>query len=201
MSRQVRQALEMAVMVAISAFLYVEFFHLNNFIFSGLEHIEGVHWIFLPAGFRVLLVLGMGLPGAAGILLGNCWLDKDHFNGDTLWLLLMTAVVSGFTPWCVKFAMEQKQLLTRHLHKLTAQNLLQFVLAYAAVNALAHHFVWWALKRPNTNPWVDIWPMFIGDMIGAMLILYTLKLMLPAMSSWTTRFRTRPQAKTAPADH
>ena len=58
MSRLGRQVLEVAVMVAVSALLYVEFFRLNTLIFSRLEHIEGVNWIFLPAGFRVLLVLG-----------------------------------------------------------------------------------------------------------------------------------------------
>lgn len=198
MNRHTRSVLEVATMVAISALLYVEFFHLNGLIFPQFEHIQGVSWIFLPAGFRVLLVLGMGLPGAIGIFLGNCWLDRTHWGEDT-GLLLATALVSGFTPWCVKLVMEKKQVLTRQLQKLTAQNLLQFVLAYAAANALAHQLVWWAMKRPGTNPWVDFWPMFVGDAIGAMLILYTLKLMLPALLGWAARFRTSPQAKTKPA--
>jgi hypothetical protein len=199
MNRLTRQVLEVAAMVAISAFLYVEFFRLNGLVFSQFEHIEGVNWIFLPAGFRVLLVLGMGLPGAAGILLGNCWLDKSSFSEDTVWLLLATGVASGFTPWCVKCVMEKKRLLTKQLEKLSAHSLLQFVLAYAAANAVAHQFVWWALKRPGNNPLVDIWPMFVGDAIGALLILYILKLMLPALSAWAARFRTKPQAKTGPA--
>jgi len=107
MNRIVRSVLETAIMVAVSALLYVVFFHLNTLIFSSFEHIQGVNWVFLPAGFRVLLVLGMGLPGAAGILLGNCWLDRSNFSEDTVWLLLATGLVSGFTPWCVKFAMEK----------------------------------------------------------------------------------------------
>ena len=201
MNRHVRPALEMAIMVAISAVLYVEFFHLNNLIFSSFEHIQGVNWVFLPAGFRVLLVLGMGVPGAAGILLGNCWLDRSNFSNDTVWLLLATGVVSGFTPWCVKCVMEKKHMLARQLQKLTAQSLLHFVLAYAVANALAHQFVWWMLKRPGTNPWVDVWPMFVGDAIGALVILYTLKLMLPALNTWAGQLKTKLQAKTGPAGH
>jgi hypothetical protein len=199
MNRQARQVLEVAIMVAASALLYVEFFHLNTLIFSRLEHIEGVNWVFLPAGFRVLLVLGMGVPGAAGILLGNCWLDRGNFSQDTLWLLLATGLVSGFAPWCVKYVMEKKQLLTQQLHTLTAHSLLQFVLAYAAANALGHQLVWWALNRPGSNPWVDVWPMFVGDAIGALVILYTLKLMLPALFAWAGKFSAKPRAKTRPA--
>lgn len=199
MNRRIRQGLEMTAMVAISALLYVEFFRLNELMFARLEHIQGVNWVFLPAGFRVLLVLCMGLPGAAGILMGNCWLDRDNFNSDTLFLLLATGVVSGFTPWCVKWVMEKKRLLTQQLQKLSARCLLQFVLAYAAANALGHQLVWWALDRPGTNPWVDVWPMFVGDAIGAVMILYTLKLMPPALLVWATRFRSKPRAKTRPA--
>lgn len=188
-------------MVAISAFLYVEFFRLNELIFAAFEHVQGINWVFLPAGFRVLLVLCMGLPGALGILLGNCWLDQSSLNDDSLWLVLTTSIVSGFTPWCVKWVMEKKQLLARQLQKLTARSLLQFVLAYAMANALGHQLVWWALKRPGMNPWVDVWPMFVGDAVGALLILYTLKWMLPALADWGGRFTKKPQAKTRPAGH
>ena len=177
-------------MVAFSALLYVEFFYLNGLIFSQFEHIKGVDWVFLPAGFRVLLVLGMGLPGAVGILLGNCWLDRANLSQDNLWLVLATGLASGFTPWFVKWVMEQKGLLTRQLQKLTAQSLLQFVLIYAAANALAHQLVWWALKRPDSNPLVDVWPMFVGDVLGALMVLYTLKLMLPALLAWAVRLKT-----------
>jgi len=188
-------------MVAISALLYVTFFKFNGVIFSGLEHIQGVNWVFLPAGFRVLLVLGMGLPGAVGILLGTLWLERASFNMDTLWMLLATGLVSGFMPWLVKCVMEKKHLLAQQLQELTANSLLQFVLAYAAANALGHQFVWWALNRPGTNPWVDVWPMFVGDAIGALLTLYTLKLLLPMLLAWVVPFMTKPRTKTKPAGH
>ena len=201
MNHRIRQAMEVAAMVTISAILYVEFFHLNDLIFSTLEHVHGVNWVFLPAGFRVLLVLIMGLPGAAGILLGNCWLDRASLNDESLWLVLITGMVSGLTPWCVKWVMEKKQLLARQLKKLTAHSLLQFVLAYAMANAVGHQLVWWALKVPDSNPWVDVWPMFVGDAVGALLILYTMKWMLPALADWGGRFRKKPPAKTRPAGH
>lgn len=192
MIRALRHVLETSTLIAVSALLYVEFFSLNDLFFSQLEHIHGVNWVFLPAGFRVLLVLGMGLPGATGIMLGNYWIDKASISEDTVCLTLITGVISGFTPWCVKWAMEKKQWLARQLQNLTAQSLLQFVLAYAVANAVGHQFVWWALERPGANPWIDFWPMFVGDAIGSLLILYTLKLMLPTLSGWVARLKKTP---------
>jgi ABC-type Fe3+-siderophore transport system permease subunit len=133
-------------------------------------------------------------------LLGNCWLDRADLSEGSLGLVLLTASVSGFTPWCVKWVMEKKQLLATQLQQLTAQSLLKFVMAYAICNALAHQLVWWAMKRPSTNPWVDVWPMFVGDAVGALVILYTLKLMLPALFGLSARFKLKPQARTKPAD-
>lgn len=198
MNHPLRHATETAALVAVSALLYVEFFELNNLLFSSFEHIQGVNWVFLPAGFRVLLVLAMGLPGATGILLGNYWIDRASFSDETLWLVLITGVVSGFTPWIVKWALEKKNVLAQQLKRLSAKSLLQFVLAYAAANALAHQWVWWALERPGTNPWVDFWPMFVGDAIGSLVILYTLKWMLPTLFAWAARFKKPPRAGTKP---
>jgi hypothetical protein len=199
MNRHARQVLEVSSMVAVSALLYVEFFHLNGIVFSNFERIPGVNWVFLPAGFRVLLVLGMGLPGAAGILLGNCWLDRALFNDDTLWMLLATALVSGFSPWFVKRVMEKKQLLSTHLRKFSAAHLLKFVLACALLNAFAHHFVWWAFKKPGASTWGDLWPMFVGDAVGALVVLYVLKLMLPTLFAWAGPLRPKSRSKTKPA--
>ena len=56
MSYSLRHTVEAAVLSKISAALFAGFFRLNELIFSGLEHSQGVNWIFLPAGFRVLLV-------------------------------------------------------------------------------------------------------------------------------------------------
>ena len=197
MNPSFRHVLETVVLVAVSALLYVEFFSLNDLFFSQLEHIQGVNWLFLPAGFRVLLVLGMGLPGATGIMLANYWIDQANFIGETAWLTLITGVISGFSPWCVKWVMEKKQWLAKHLQNLSALSLLHFVLAYAATNAVGHQFVWWALKKPGTNPWVDFWPMFVGDTVGSLVILYTLKIMLPALSGWAARLK-KSQAGTGP---
>jgi len=181
--------LEWALMVLISALLFVEFFQLNGFLFDFLEHTQGVNWIFLPAGFRVLLVLVLGLPGATGIALGTLWLNLPAFDSAHQLYILSVCLASGFGPWIVKYGMQQRRHLNHELKNISSASLLQFVLLYASLNAVAHQTIFWCFDTTNTAPWIDVWPMFIGDTLGALLILYTFKLCLP----WL-RTLVRPKA-------
>lgn len=167
------------LMILASALLYVLFFRLNDWLFSAFEHAQGINWVFLPAGFRVLLVLTLGLPGALGIFCANLWLDADEFGPDNALMLLLIAVASGFGPWVVMRWMESCQWLDRQLGNITAARLLGFVLAYAVFNALAHQFIRWGFRVTEGQPWLDLWPMIVGDALGALLILYAVKYSLP----------------------
>ena len=168
------------LMVLLSAWLFVCFFRLNDWLFDWLEYVKGVNWVFLPAGFRVLLVLAMGIPGALGIALGTLWLDIHGAppvpDPD---VMLLTCLASGFGPWLVKYAMERRGLIGQDLLQLTTGRLLQFVLLYAAVNAFAHQSIHWLFEQDPLQPWINLWPMFTGDLLGALIVLYAFKLSMP----------------------
>jgi hypothetical protein len=178
MNKRSFPAIEMASMVLLSTVLFVELYRLNDWLFDELQYTQGVNWVFLPAGFRVILVLVMGVPGACGILLGNLWLDRADLVLDTALPILATAFVSGFGPWLVRWWMAQRGLIDAQLRRITSAHLLQFVLLYAVFNAVSHQFVHWLFGTTSTTPWVSVWPMFIGDAIGALLVLYAFKLVL-----------------------
>lgn len=165
-----------ALMLLISALFYVGFFHLNGWLFSAFEHSQGVNWIFLPAGFRVLLVLALGLPGALGIVLGNLWIDQDHFDASGWTDVVLTGLASGLGPWVVKCWMESRGLLDSRLQHINVSRLLQFVLLYAIVNAVLHQLIRWYFRPEASQPWLDVWPMFVGDTLGALAVLYAMKL-------------------------
>lgn len=175
MNSPAHHAFQSLALALLSAGLFVELYAFNGWLFAAWEHAQGVNWIFLPAGFRVLLVLSMGLPGAVGILLGNLWLGRADLNPTTLLPTLSIALASGFGPWVVKCFMEKRGLLDRHLQQISSADLLQYVLLYAAFNALSHQTLHWVFHTHNAVPWVDVWPMFIGDAIGALTVLYAIK--------------------------
>lgn len=181
-----RHTVEAAVLSLISAALFAGFFRLNELIFSGLEHSQGVNWIFLPAGFRVLLVLGMGLPGCVGIFLGNLYLDQEQLLHGHAALTVLTGVISGFTPWMVMQAMVHWRFISAGLQNLSHQQLLNFTLYYAAANAILHQILWALLKVHDHQMWVELWPMFIGDLLGALLMLYAFKGLLRMLKPGTS---------------
>ncbi|WP_300708768.1 hypothetical protein [Limnohabitans sp.] len=175
MNLSIRNMAEAVVLSLVSAALFAGFFRLNELIFSALEHSQGVNWIFLPAGFRVLLVLGMGLPGCLGIFLGTLYLDHAHLLHGHAMLIFLTGIVSGFTPWVVMKTMSHKGLLSADLKNLTYQQLLNFTLFYAAANAVLHQLLWALINVHSHQLMVELWPMFVGDLLGALLMLYAFK--------------------------
>jgi len=161
-----------------SAVLFAGFFVFNGWLFGDLLYREGVNWVFLPAGFRIVLILILGLPGALGIMLGTWFLDWELMATSSMGLALANGVVSGFTPLWVLKALERGRRTRRLLQNMTAQQLLNITLIFAAASSVAHHLVWVLLGRENVNIWVDVWPMFVGDAIGALLMLYSFKFLL-----------------------
>ncbi|MBP6276233.1 MAG: hypothetical protein KA393_02370 [Limnohabitans sp.] len=175
---KLQERIETTALALGSAVLFVCFFQFNGWLFADLLYREGVNWVFLPAGFRIILVLVLGLPGAMGIMWGTWFLDRDLIGTNSMWLAVLNGVVSGFTPlWVLKMLERGKR--TQHLlQEMTAQHLLNFTLIFAAASSVAHHVVWLLMGRADVNIWVDVWPMFIGDAIGALLMLYGFKLLL-----------------------
>ena len=57
-----------AAMVVFTMVLFVATLALNEWLFSGLEFVKGINWIYLPAGVRLLSTL---LFGASGISTPN----------------------------------------------------------------------------------------------------------------------------------
>ena len=183
MINSVRDGFETTELTLFSAVLFVGFFHLNDLIFSIFEYSDGISWVFLPAGFRVILVLIMGLPGALGLMLGSWFIDRELFTQNAAALAFLNGIVGGLTPWLVLKLLIHRQWLDPKLQSLNALLLLKMTLIFAATTALMHQLVWLVLDRPNLNIWVDIWPMFMGDALGTLLMLYGFKFMLDRMST------------------
>jgi hypothetical protein len=178
MMQVVLGSVQTMVLAAISAVLYVCFFQFNTWIFAGFEHSQGVSWVFLPAGFRVILVLLLGLPGALGMVLGSWYIDREMFDGSSQMLAILNGVVSGFTPLVILKYLTKRQWVSEKLQDLTTRQLLNMTLILSAASALTHQLMWLAMDKPYVNPWVDFWPMFFGNLTGALLMLYIFKFLL-----------------------
>jgi hypothetical protein len=181
MSSLIGSSLQKTALALFSAVLFVCFFELNDWIFYTFEHKEGINWLFLPAGFRVILVLVLGLPGAFGLMLGSWYIDAGLIDGSNPLLGFFNGVAGGLTPWLVMKVLQKRKWLGDQLQALNPWQLLNLTLATSAASAAAHQMVWHWLERPSTDVWVDVWPMFIGNVSGALVMLYGFKFVLDRM--------------------
>ena len=83
-------------------------------------------------------------------------------------------------------AMVHWRFISAGLQNLSHQQLLNFTLYYAAANAILHQILWALLKVHDHQMWVELWPMFIGDLLGALLMLYAFKGLLRMLKPGTS---------------
>jgi hypothetical protein len=179
MKQFVDDVVQNMALIVLSSVIYVSFFQFNEWIFYIFQHNEDVSWIFLPAGFRVILVLLLGLPGALGLVLGSLYIDREMLGGSSNQLLaILNGFVNGFIPWAVLKFLKLRNWVSEKIQTLTTQQLLNMTLTFSAASAIAHQLLWLLMDKPNANPWVDVWPMFFGNVTGAILLLYIFKFVL-----------------------
>ena len=75
--------LQCAVAIA-TALLFVLALVLNEWIFGSLQFVRGVHWIYMPAGVRVLCTLLFAEAGAVGLLIVSLLACIYYFFPDDL---------------------------------------------------------------------------------------------------------------------
>lgn len=170
--------LEAAILIFVSAFLYWAGFEIQGWLFSFTEHIPGVNWLYLPSGLRVLLVMVAGAYGATGVFIATIVIDLLHMPDLRGATMIATSLASGFGAWVALWVLRWRGLISAGLTGLTSMALLQFALLFSIFNALFHQTVWWMSNRSGSLFMVDIWPMFVGDLLGATAFLYGLKLVL-----------------------
>jgi len=176
-SYRIQDRWQCAVLCLTSAVLFCVLYFVNDWLLNTFEYSSHISWIFLPAGVRVIIVMVMGIPGALGIILGS-W-AVSWFGSDPVTLLeIGNGIISGVAPWLIVRIVLRGDAWSDSLAHLTPGRLLGLVLAYALGNALLHHGFWWWLNAPELSSWQGFVPMVVGDLLGALVLLYLLKWLL-----------------------
>ena len=87
-------------MVGLVAVIWLTSVVLNNYIvFSWTEEEAYLHWIYVPAGVRILLIMLFGWRGAAGMMLGALPPVADALPGIGPLMVLVIAAGGGLMAW------------------------------------------------------------------------------------------------------
>ena len=166
----------------ISAMAYTFLFYLNGWLTDALVFGLGVNWIYLPAGLRLFLTLIFGLPGAVGIAAASFLISYFGDFPHDLTVCVGVGLISGFAPYLARYFVFSNLRLESDLSNLNFPKLIACILIYALLSAGLHQ--WWfaTMTLENTGSVNHFLVMFIGDVLGSILLISLIKCCLDLIS-------------------
>jgi hypothetical protein len=152
-------------------FFLVRTLSIKIFSFSALDDLT--HFIYLPAGIRLLAVAIYGWIGILGIMLG--WFFCHIFAGEkTLLQGLCLGFVSGCTAYISLRVWQQFFRINNAFQGLTSQLAIYLVLISAVISALVRYF--YLNHFDSLTPFLEVFLIGLtGDILGSFIILYCIK--------------------------
>ena len=166
-----------AAMVVFTMVLFVATLALNEWLFSGLEFVKGINWIYLPAGVRLLSTLLFGASGALGLLLVSWLVSFVYFFPNDPWRAFAGGILAATGPFLVYRLAQRMYGLQATLANLSPRRLLWLILAYSLASPGLHH-IWFVLSSDPSNLLSGFSIMFIGDLPGTLIVIYAMKAVL-----------------------
>lgn len=162
------------------ATLWVALFLLNNWFFNAFQFAQNmINWVFLPAAIRLLAVLIAGWVGALGLFVGSLVaMLITHQSTYDLQILVLFAFLSALAPLAALLCCAWGLRLHRRLEGLSGANLFVLSIVSAFFVAVPHNIAFYLLGL-RSNVLDGIGPMFIGDLIGTLLVLYIVRSIMP----------------------
>jgi len=146
----------------------------NEWVFTNLEFVRGINWIYLPAGVRLICTLLFGLPAALGLLAGSWIACFCYYFPDDMLRSVAGGIMAAAAPYLAYRWARSALGLQPDLANLTAWRLLICAVVYAVVNTTIHH-LWFFLQGERAALADGFIAMLTGDITGSLFVLYTLK--------------------------
>ncbi|SAL08092.1 hypothetical protein AWB81_08586 [Caballeronia arationis] len=146
----------------------------NQEIFTHSEFVRGVNWVYLPAGIRLLSTLLLGADGALGLLFASWVVDFFYFFPNDPVRSFVGGIIATAAPYAVYRLAREIYGLNASLSNLSAGRLMLLTVAYAIAGPLLHN-IWFCLQGDTHSVASRFFAMFIGDLAGTVMVIYTLK--------------------------
>lgn len=174
------------LLVLVTAVMFLAALWANEQLFRRFEYVEGINWVYLPAGIRLLSTLLFAEAGAVGLLLVSSGVAYFYMFPNDHVRALMGGVLASAAPYGVYLVAQRWMGLRRSLNNLTPARLLLCALAYSIASPLLHH-IWFYLHGDTRHLADGFVAMFVGDLVGTLIVLYTGKGVLAIHAWWTAR--------------
>jgi len=168
------------VQLSVVAGLWVGLYVLNDWLFDRLAFSEHVSWIFLPAALRMIAVLLAGWVGALGIFLGSLATCIYFLGTSDPSYVVVIAVISALAPTAALLVRARFWGPQLNLTGLSATHLLALSTVAAGFTAIIHNAYFMMLGKVDAVA-SSMGAMFVGDLIGTLIVLYGAKWVLHAL--------------------
>ena len=145
---------------------WILFYRMSLWLFAYFEYNPRVYWVFLPAGIRMIAVFIFGWAGVLGLFIGAVITNEEELSGYVIYL----SMISAISPMVAKRACNWWFKIPVTLQGLRGKQLLAFAVIGALTNALLSNLFFYFANE--TNSLKGIIPMFVGDLLGTLLIFY-----------------------------
>ncbi|THC41960.1 hypothetical protein [Massilia sp. Mn16-1_5] len=146
---------------------------LNELAFIRLEQSNGINWVFLPAGIRLLATLLFGFAGFVGLLVASIYLNFHHFTFADEVRALSGAIAAAGGPYLAYLFAKHWFDLGPRLANLTAGRLLFTGVLCGLMSPIFHHAFMWV--QTGHVDWTAFIAMTTGDIVGILIVLYAAK--------------------------
>jgi len=159
--------------IGITAIAFLGLNWINELAFIRLEQSNGINWVFLPAGIRLLATLLFGFAGFLGLLLVSVYLNFHHFAFDDNVRAVSGAVAAAGGPYLAYLFAKHWFDLGPRLANLTARRLLFTGVLCGLMSPVSHHAFMWV--QTGLVDWTALLAMITGDIVGILIVLYIAK--------------------------
>lgn len=163
-------------LIVSTIFLHGGMMVLNELFFRQTEFLQGIGWVYLPAGTRLLCTLLFGRAGLLGLLITG-WFACYwyYFPGDAV--RATTGTLAGAVgPYLVYVIARRTFGLQSSLVNLTPGRLLVCAAGCSIASPLLHHL--WFSVHGDGHLLPGFLVMCIGDLSGTLIVLYAAKALL-----------------------
>ena len=161
---------------------------LNSNLMSSTTVTTGIELVYLPAGFRLLLILLFGFCGALGIFVTSPILFVALFGSASITEMVINAGIAAFVPYLVVRACSKSFGISSSLLGLSPIHLPLLALAVSLATPLVFNFQFLlAGREPSELILKNFSAMTFGDFVGCLLVIGFVRLLIAAY-----RMATKP---------
>lgn len=160
-----------AALVVTSGVIWCGVWLANMYLMSGTKIAPGIDLVFLPAGFRLLIVIVFGVWGALGIFLADPLMFMIEFGNTGISAMLINALISGFAPYVTVRLFSRLAGIEGSLTQLRPVHLPLLALAVSLVTPLLFnlHFLLTG-RTPPAAFLPNFTAMAMGDFLGCLIV-------------------------------